>query len=74
MSQSSLRALIDKLIDIENTGGTSAQQDLLVAGVVGSSGATYELGSAFIQEADEEAADMLGIKQGDKYVQLYLGN
>lgn len=70
----SLRDLIDQLIDIENTGGTSALQDLPVAGMVGSSGSAYEIGSAYVQQADEETADMLGIEKGADYVQLYLGN
>ncbi|UKL15063.1 hypothetical protein hairong_159 [Pseudomonas phage hairong] len=69
-----LRDLIDQLIDIENTGGTALLQDLPIAGMVGSSGTAYELGSPYVRHADEELADMLGIEKGAAYVEVYLGN
>lgn len=48
--------------------------EMQIAGMVGSSGAAYELGSVFTQNANEEVADMLGIREGDTYVEIYLGN
>lgn len=69
-----LRDLIDKLIDIENTGGTSALQDLPVIGCCSSSGSLYELCGASVEEADEEVKDRMAIEKGAKYVQIYLGS
>lgn len=48
--------------------------EMQVAGMVGSSGTAYEIGSVYVVDANEEAADMLNLREGDAYVQIYLGN
>lgn len=62
-------AKLQAIADADPTFG-----ELKLAGMVGSSGCAYELGSVFTQDANEEVADMLGIREGDTYVEIYLGN
>ena len=40
----------------------------------GASGAMDPVGHPFIREATEEDVDLLGIKVGDEYISIYIGN
>lgn len=48
--------------------------EMQVGGCVSSSGAPYEIGSVLVTEADEDIAEMLGIREGNYFVQISLGN
>lgn len=67
-----LNQLIEKLQNLAASNHYAGEMQ--VAGMVGSSGTAYEIGSTYVVDANEETADMLGLREGDAHVQIYLGN
>lgn len=66
-----LRQHIDDLIDLEQAD--PANENMKVYAAHGSSGATDEVGSAFVSDYIGEAGPF-DLSDGEKYISIYIGN